>query len=95
MSTQNLPVTVESGDDVETVELPADLVDLFREAPEETDAEIVADVLVMSFAERVHAVIHHGDERNAEAMEGMESAMMDIFEDRFGMTFDEATGHSH
>lgn len=95
MSTDNLSVQVETGGETDTIELPTDLVDLFREAPDETDAEIIADVLVMSFAERVHAIVHHGQGRGDESIEGLETAMMDKFEDRFGMTFDEATGHSH
>lgn len=95
MSSDNLSVTVAIGDDSDAVELPTDLVDLFREDPAETDAEIVADVLVMSFAERMHAIVHHGQGQGDGSLEELEAAMMDEFENRFGMTFDEATGHSH
>ena len=95
MSSESITVDVQTGGETDSVELPADLVDLFREEPDETDAEIVADVLVMSFAERVHAVVHHGEGHGTESLEGIESAMMDRFEERFGMTFGQATGHDH
>lgn len=93
--TEKLTVTVETDSDTDEIELPADLVDLYREEPGETDANIVSDMLVMAFAERAHAIAHHGDGGDEAEIQEMESDMMDLFEERFGMTYGEATGHSH
>jgi hypothetical protein len=90
-----LTVTLDVGEDDAAIELPADLVDLYREEPDETDAEIVADMLVMAFSERAHAIAHHGEGGDQETIQAIEADMMDLFEDRFGMTYGEATGHSH
>ena len=94
MATDRLTVSLEIDDRSDDLELPAELVELFRETPEETDVEIVGDMLVMAFAERAHAIVHH-DEGADEELEAIESEAMDVFEERFGMTYGEATGHQH
>ncbi|MGM0399380.1 MAG: DUF7545 family protein [Halobacteriota archaeon] len=95
MATDRLTVSLEIDDESDEFELPADLVDLFREEDDETDAEIVGDMVVMAFAERAHAIVHHGHGDEDEELEAIESDAMDVFEERFGMTYGEATGHSH
>jgi hypothetical protein len=49
----------------------------------------------MSFADRAHALAHHAEGEADEELEAIEEAMLDRFEERFGMTYAEATGHSH
>jgi hypothetical protein len=88
-------VAVETETDGDELELPESLVDLYREDPEETDAQIAADMLVMAFSERAHALAHHGEGEGLENIEAIEGEMLDLFEDRFGVTYAEATGHSH
>lgn len=78
----------------EEIELPAGLVDLLGEEEDESEAEVVADLAVMSFASRAHMIAHHGEGAGPE-IEAIEETMMDLFEDRFGMTYGEATGHQH
>ncbi|MFB6154222.1 MAG: hypothetical protein ABEJ27_08220 [Halodesulfurarchaeum sp.] len=95
MPNETLALTVEVEGQYEEIDLPSTLVDLFREEESETDAEIIADVLVMAFAERAHAFIHHDEGGDDEQLQAIESAMMERFEERFGMTYEEATGHSH
>ncbi|MFB6132334.1 MAG: hypothetical protein ABEJ44_02875 [Halanaeroarchaeum sp.] len=88
-------VSIAVGDESDEIELPSDLVDLFREEPSETDAQIVGDLVVMAFAERAHAMVHHGQGGEDDKLAAIESETMDVFEERFGMTYGEATGHSH
>ncbi|UWG48297.1 Uncharacterized protein HSRCO_2022 [Halanaeroarchaeum sp. HSR-CO] len=95
MATDRLTVSLDVDGESDEIELPADLVDLFREEADETDAEIVGDMVVMAFAERAHAIVHHGHGDDDEELEAIESDAMDVFEERFGMTYGEATGHSH
>ena len=91
----SLTVTVDVDAETEAIELPADLVDLYREEADESDAQIVGDMLVMAFSERAHAIAHHGEGGDEETIQAIEDDMMELFEERFGMTYAEATGHSH
>jgi len=88
-------VTVETDDDADELELPAEILELYREEPGETDAQIASDMLVMAFAERAHALAHHSEDEGLGDIEAVEAEMMDAFEDRFGVSYAEATGHSH
>lgn len=86
---------VESPDgDAAEVTLPGGLVDLFIEG-EETRAQAVADVTLMAFVGRAHSIVHHSEGEVDEEVEALEAAALDLFEERFGMTYGEATGHQH
>ncbi|ELY67638.1 DUF7545 family protein [Natrinema versiforme] len=84
-----------SSDDGATDEItvPSGLLDLVAEG-DQTDAETVGDVMLLSFASRAHHIVHHGEDSDAE-LEAQEERVMDLFEERFGVTFGEATGHQH
>ncbi len=75
------------------VTAPAGLVDLVGEGGQ-SPAETVGDVVLLSFASRAHHVVHHGESAD-ERLEAQEEVVMDLFEERFGVTFAEATGHHH
>ncbi|MDQ2051553.1 hypothetical protein RBH26_13810 [Natronolimnohabitans sp. A-GB9] len=84
-----------SADDGSTddVTIPSGLVDLVAEG-DQTDAETVGDVALLSFASRAHHIVHHGEGADEE-LEAQEQRIMDLFEERFGVTYGEATGHQH
>ncbi|ELY81653.1 DUF7545 family protein [Natrinema gari] len=84
-----------SSDDGATDEItvPSGLVDLVAEG-DQSDAETVGDVVLLSFASRAHHLVHHGEDVD-EDLEVQEARVMDLFEERFGVTFGEATGHQH
>lgn len=88
-------VTFEIDGDGETDSLtvPAGLLDAVAE-DDQTGPEVLGDVAMLSLANRVHHIVHHGDGTDPE-LEAVETATMDLFEERFGVTFAEATGHSH
>lgn len=81
------------GDETETVTVPAGLVDMVAEG-DQSPTETLGDVALLSFASRAHHIVHHG-EGSDEELEAQESRVMDLFEERFGVTFGEATGHQH
>lgn len=78
---------------VDEVTVPAGLVDLLAEDGQ-SPAEAVGDVALLSFASRAHHLVHHGADAD-EDLEAQEERVMDLFEERFGVTFAEATGHHH
>ncbi|MFB6071507.1 MAG: hypothetical protein ABEJ88_00905 [Halobacterium sp.] len=88
--------TIEDPDgNTDELTLPAELVDLFAEEDDESDAQIVGDIALMAFAQRAHSVVHHTEGEADEHLQAIEEATLDQFEQRFGQTFGEATGHQH
>lgn len=87
-------VTIAGPDDETEVTLPESLFDVLSEG-DETAAEVVGDILVLSCAQRVHALVHHGEEEIDEDLSPVEDRMMALFEEHFGVSFSQATGHDH
>lgn len=87
--------TIEDPDgNTETVELPAGLPDMFTEQGEDSIA-VVCDLIIQSFAQQSHAVVHHGEADTPVDLEERNDKMESLFEDRFGVSLSEAMGHDH
>lgn len=93
-SVETATFSIESSDgSTDEVELPTELLDLLSE--EESTAETVTDVVLIGFAQRAHALVHHAQQDFDADIEALEETVLDTFEERFGMTFAEMTGHDH
>jgi hypothetical protein len=93
---ETVTYTIESPDgDSEELTLPTSVVDLLREDESETDAAVLGDLTMLSFAQQAHALVHHAPEEPGEEVLANEEKTMELFEERFGQTFGEMTGHSH
>ncbi|GGM64671.1 hypothetical protein J2752_000388 [Halarchaeum rubridurum] len=92
---ENVTFSVDGPDGSDEVEIPAGLVDLLSEEDDESMAQVVADIALMGFANRAHTLAHHGEGDASDELEAIEGATLDAFEERFGVTYGEATGHSH
>ncbi|AEH37029.1 MULTISPECIES: DUF7545 family protein [Halopiger] len=91
---ETITVSITADDETtDDVTVPAGLVDLVAEG-DQTSAETVGDIVLLSFASRAHHMVHHG-QGGDEDLEAQEERIMDLFEERFGVTFGEATGHQH
>lgn len=87
--------TIESPDgEAEELTVPTGLVDMLREEGEER-TEVLGDLAMLSLAQQAHAVVHHSHEDPDDEVEAYEQRAMELFEERFGTTFGEMTGHSH
>ena len=82
----------ETADDEVTI--PTEMLDMLREA-DEPDAEIVGDLALFSCAQRIHATVHHAEGGDTERYRDVEAATMELFEERFGASYAELTGHQH
>jgi hypothetical protein len=80
--------------DVEEVELPDGLVDVFAEQGEDP-TEVVGDIVIQAFAQQAHVVVHHADGDVPGDLEALNDEMERIFEERFGVSLADAMGHSH
>jgi len=87
--------TIEGPDgETDELELPEGLVNVLAEQGE-TPTTVVAEIALLSFVQRSHAIVHHAEGDVPADLEAINEKAEELFEDRFGMTFGEATGHDH
>lgn len=95
MPDDTFSVDIDAGDgDVETLVLPDGLLDLFAEEGD-THSDVLADILVLSLAQQIHGAVHHSQGEPTPEIESLEERTLALFEERYGMSFAEATGHGH
>ncbi len=95
MANETVSVTVEADDEsVDEFEVPAALLDLLSEG-EEPAATVVSDMAMISLAQRIHGAVHHAQGEPSDEVQAIEQQTMELFEERFGATFAELTGHDH
>ena len=93
VSTETYTIEDPNGN-TEDVELPAGLPDMFTEQGEDSIA-VVCDLIIRSFAQQSHAVVHHSEGETPADLEELNDEMESLFEDRFGVSLSEAMGHNH
>lgn len=86
--------TITADGEEDEVTIPAGLVDMLSEGGD-TAPQVIGDLALFGCAQRIHGAVHHGPEEVDEETKAIEEATLDQFEDRFGLSFGEATGHSH
>ena len=94
MADETVTLSIEGDAETDEVTLPAGMLDLLREA-DESDAEVVGDLALFSCAQRIHATVHHAEGGDTERYRAIEERTMALFEERFGATYGELTGHNH
>lgn len=92
METTTVRIAVEDGE--EEIELPAGVLEVLGEGGQ-ASAETVGDLLAVDCTHRLHGLVHHGDGEPDPRARELEGAMRESFEDRFGASFAELTGHEH
>jgi hypothetical protein len=93
VETETYTITGPSGD-TDELELPAGLVDTLAEQGEDPTT-VVTEIALLSFVQRSHAIVHHAEGEVPGDLEAINEKAEELFEERFGMTFAEATGHDH
>lgn len=94
VTSETVRITIEGPDSDDEIELPVQLLELLAEG-DESSTEVVGDLTLLSCAQRIHATVHHAEGEVSEELEALESQTLELFEERFGISFAEATGHSH
>ncbi len=93
MGATEVTVSITIDEQTDEVTVPAGLLEVLAEEGQ-TDAEAVGDLILLSIAGRAHHMVHHSEDSDEE-LEADEELAMELFEERFGISFAQATGHSH
>lgn len=95
MATDTVTLTIEGEESSDELTVPSALLEILREDPSETDPQVVGDIAMFGLAQRIHGAVAHGQgEPDPEIVE-LEEETLDMFEERFGASFAELTGHDH
>ncbi|MEF8813425.1 MAG: hypothetical protein V5A55_06365 [Halovenus sp.] len=94
MADDTATVHIETDDGEDELTVPLAVIDMLTE-PGEGASEVVADLAMLGLAQQAHGMVHHSQEDIGEELEAAEELTMDLFEERFGKTYGEMTGHSH
>lgn len=95
-ASDTVTLTIEAPDGTsDEVTLPGRLLEMLADSDTETAPEVAGDLVLFSCAQRIHATVHHSEGESDRELEAVERTTMDLFEDRFGVGFGEATGHDH
>lgn len=90
---ETVSVTIESDDNgTAEISVPEPLLELI-EGNDTTGADAVANTALRHFANRVHDAVHHGEGTDNEAIIASDEAVMESFEQRFGMDYSEYHAH--
>jgi len=95
MADDTVTLTIEDDDTTDELTVPIALVEMLREEEGETPAEIIGDIAMFGLAQRIHGAIHHGQGEPPQDVKDAEQLTMELFEERFGASYGELTGHDH
>ncbi|WP_254278878.1 DUF7545 family protein [Haloarcula marina] len=95
MADDTVTLTIESDDASDELTVPTELLDMLREEADESDPQVVGDIAMFGLAQRIHGAVHHSQGEPAEEIADLESLTLNLFEERFGASFGELTGHDH
>ena len=95
MADDTVTYTIEGPDgETDDLELPPGLVELLQEE-DENGPTVVGDMALISFVQQVHGAVHHAEGEPDPEVASIEEQAREQFEQRLGITFEQATGHSH
>jgi len=94
MAQETITVRLEADDSTDEIDVSTTLVEMLKEGEEGT-AEVIGDLALLSLAQQAHGAVHHGHGEVSEELAAAEAVTMETFEERFGESFAEMTGHDH
>jgi hypothetical protein len=94
MADQTVTVRLETDDASEELEVPLALVEMLGEDGEAVP-DVIGDLAMLGLAQQAHGIVHHGHGEVSDELAAAEELTMDLFEERFGQSYGEMTGHDH
>jgi hypothetical protein len=94
MAKETATVRLETDDASDELTVPVDVLELLSEGDEDITT-VVGDLAMLGIAQQAHGIVHHSQGEVGEDVEAAEELTMELFEERFGQSYGEMTGHSH
>lgn len=94
MAAETTTVTIEAGEHSDELTVPVALTDALGEDDEST-AEVITNLALLGLAQQAHGIVHHTHGEVGDDLEAAEEVTLEQFEQRFGQSFGEMTGHQH
>lgn len=94
MADDTVSVTLEAADGSDDLTVPVSIVEMLSEEGE-TVPEVIGDLAMLGLAQQAHGVVHHSRGEVSDEVLAAEDLTMELFEERFGETYAEITGHDH
>ena len=94
MADDTVTVHIETDSETDELEVPVALVELLSEEGESVTG-VVGDLAMLGLAQQAHGIVHHSQGDVDEDIVAAEEQTMRLFEERFGQSYAEVTGHSH
>ena len=94
MSQETATVTIEVDGETDELTVPGALMDALSD-DDESAADVIGNLALLGLAQQAHGIVHHSHGDAGEELKAAEQLTLDEFEERFGQTFGEMTGHSH
>lgn len=87
-------IHLEADGESDELTVPTALVRMLAEDGEDL-TDVVGDMAMLALAQQAHGIVHHSQGEVDQQLEAAEEATMELFEDRFGQSYAEMTGHDH
>ena len=94
MTRETTTVRIETDDSSDELEVPVRVLELLSEEGEEP-AGVVGDLVMLGVAQQAHGIVHHAQGEVDDDLQAAEKRTMELFEERFGQSYAEVTGHNH
>jgi hypothetical protein len=94
MTDETVTVRLETEEASDELEVPLAIIELLDDG-EESVPTVVGDLAMLGIAQQAHGIVHHSQGEISEELEDAEELTMELFEERFGQSYGEVTGHSH
>ena len=94
MANDTVTLTIEGAETSDELTVPSALLDLLREDTE-PNPQVVGDIAMFGLAQRIHGAVAHGQGEPDQEIQDLETLTLELFEERFGASFAELTGHDH
>jgi hypothetical protein len=94
MTQETVTVAVETEESSDELEVPMKVVELLSEDGD-TTTDVIGDLVMLSVAQQAHGIVHHAQGTVDDDIAEAEQLTMELFEERFGRSYAEVTGHDH
>jgi len=94
MARETVTVRLEASDASDEIEVSETVVELLSEDGDDI-TDVIGDLAMLGLAQQAHGIVHHSQGEVGDDIAEAEELTMELFEERFGQSYAEMTGHDH